>query len=414
VLRSAKLRLLRQAEPAAKPYPRFVVWELTLACDQRCTHCGSRAAEARPDELGTVEALAIVGQLAALGTREIALIGGEAYLHPGFCEIVAAIRAAGMRPTMTTGGRGITAELARQIAGAGMHSVAVSVDGLQATHDLLRATRGSFEAAYAAIGHLRAAGLAVSCNTVVNRLNFDELEPLYETLAAAGIRGWQVQLMAALGRAADRPELLVQPWQLLELVPRIARLKERAFADGILLSPGNNVGYFSRDEKLLRSLEPGGSDHWSGCKAGRSVMGIESDGAVKGCPSLPTRPYVGGHARGDSLERIWRDAPELAFTRRRTVEDLWGFCRTCAFGAVCLGGCNFTAHALFGRPGNNPYCHFRVKTLAAGGVRERLVLREAAPGEPFDHGRFEIVPEPFDAPEPAAPRGRDLLRVWRG
>ena len=197
-------------------------------------------------------------------------------------------------------------------------------------------------------------------------------------------------------------------------MPRIARLKERAWADGIVLTPGNNIGYFSRDEKLLRSLAPNGNDHWGGCQAGRYVMGIESNGAIKGCPSLPTRGYVGGNVRDAPLRQIWERAPELGFTRRRSVEDLWGFCRSCAFADVCYGGCNFTAHALFGRPGNNPYCHFRAKTLAADGVRERLVLREAAPGEPFDHGRFEIVVEPLDAPDPAPADQRSRLRVWRG
>ena len=117
-------------------------------------------------------------------------------------------------------------------------------------------------------------------------------------------------------------------------------------------------------------------------------------------------------ANGGSLRQPLGDA--IAFTRRRTVEDLWGFCRTCPFASVCLGGCNFTAHALFGRAGNNPYCHFRVKTLAADGVRERLVLREPAPGVPFDHARFEIVLEPFDAPDPTPLRRHDRLRVWRG
>jgi radical SAM protein with 4Fe4S-binding SPASM domain len=405
---------LRDADAGDRPHPRFVVWELTLACDQRCAHCGSRAAEARPDELSTAEALDVVRQLAALGTRELALIGGEAYLHPGFLDVVAAARAAGMSPTMTTGRRGVTDERARALAAAGIEHVSVSIDGLAATHDLIRATRGSFDSALAALGHLGAAGVRVACNSVVNRLNVDELEPLYEILRAAGIRGWQVQLMAALGRAADRPDLLLQPWQLLELVPRIARLKARAFGDGILLSPGNNVGYFSHDEKLLRSLAPDGDAHWQGCQAGRYVMGIESDGAVKGCPSLPTRPYVGGHVRAESLRKIWKNAPALAFTRRRTVDDLWGFCRSCPFAAVCLGGCNFTAHSLLGRAGNNPYCHYRVKTLAADGVRERLVPRERAPGEPFDHGRFDLVREPFDAPDPPPPRREDRLRVWRG
>ncbi len=88
--------------------PAYVVWELTLACDQPCTHCGSRAGSARTEELETSDALVVVQQLAELGAGEVVLIGGEAYLHPGFLEITAALRAAGIRPTMTTGGRGIT------------------------------------------------------------------------------------------------------------------------------------------------------------------------------------------------------------------------------------------------------------------------------------------------------------------
>jgi hypothetical protein len=62
-----------------------------------------------------------------------------------------------------------------------------------------------------------------------------------------------------------------------------------------------------------------------------------------------------------------------------------------------MGGCSFTAHALFGRPGNNPYCHFRAGQMAKAGKRERLVPGRAAPGLPFDHGLFEIVVEDFDA-----------------
>src|SRR3954471_12304290 len=89
-------------------HPAYVVWELTLRCDQPCTHCGSRAGDARADELSTEEALGVVTMLATKGAKEVVLIGGEAYLHPGFLRIIAALKAAGVRPVMTTGGRGIT------------------------------------------------------------------------------------------------------------------------------------------------------------------------------------------------------------------------------------------------------------------------------------------------------------------
>jgi MoaA/NifB/PqqE/SkfB family radical SAM enzyme len=49
--------------------PAYVVWELTLRCDQPCTHCGSRAGDARPSELSTAEALRVVAELAEMRTR---------------------------------------------------------------------------------------------------------------------------------------------------------------------------------------------------------------------------------------------------------------------------------------------------------------------------------------------------------
>jgi radical SAM protein with 4Fe4S-binding SPASM domain len=386
-------------------FPAYVVWEITLACDQPCAHCGSRAGPARENELTTREALDVVTQLAAMRTREVVLIGGEAYLHDGFLEIAAALKKAGIRPTMTTGGRGITPELARSMKAAGIHSVSVSIDGLPRAHDLIRKAKGSYAGALSALDHLKGAGLMTASNINLNRVNQGDLEGLYEVLREKGITAWQVQITAALGRAADRPEMLLQPYDLLGLMPRIAKLKERAYEDGITLMPGNNLGYFGPEEALLRSYEKGGRDHFQGCQAGKLVMGIESDGSVKGCPSLQSYAYVGGRLRERKLQDIWDNASRMAFTRTRSVEDLWGFCRTCAFASVCQGGCNFTAHALFGKTGNNPYCHHRARTLAAQGKRERLVPGKAAEGRPFDHGLFEIVEEPIDASEPGAAEG---------
>src|SRR5260370_36626009 len=110
----------RRLDIAADDFrPAYVVWELTLACDQPCTHCGSRAGDARANELTTDEALRVVVELAAARAEEVVLIGGEAYLHPGFLEIIAALKAAGVRPGMTAGGRGIPHEPATASGPAG-------------------------------------------------------------------------------------------------------------------------------------------------------------------------------------------------------------------------------------------------------------------------------------------------------
>src|SRR3954469_1674666 len=91
--------VFRRFEVKQAPRPSYVVWELTLACDQPCTHCGSRAGEARPGELSIDQARGVVEQLARMRTDEVALIGGEAYLHPGFLEVLEALERAKIRTT---------------------------------------------------------------------------------------------------------------------------------------------------------------------------------------------------------------------------------------------------------------------------------------------------------------------------
>jgi radical SAM protein with 4Fe4S-binding SPASM domain len=395
-------------------FPAYVVWELTLRCDQPCGHCGSRAGGPRPSELSVSEAMRVVDELHQMGAREVVLIGGEAYLHEGFLAIVEALARAGIRASMTTGGRGITAELARRMREAGLYLASVSVDGLERAHDLIRRAPGSFASATLAIKHLREAGLRAAANTNINRVNQGDLEALYDHLKAQGVVAWQVQITAAIGRAADRPEMLLQPYDLLDVIPRVAALKARALRDGITVMPGNNLGYFGPEEALLRSPREGGRDHFQGCQAGKLVLGIESDGGVKGCPSLQSYAYIGGNLRERSLSSIWSESPRLAFARARTVDDLWGYCATCPFASVCMGGCSFTAHALFGRPGNNPYCHFRARSLAAEGKRERLSPTTPAEGSPFDHGLFDIIVEDIDAPEPSPRRTpEELVQITR-
>jgi radical SAM protein with 4Fe4S-binding SPASM domain len=386
--------------------PRICVWEITLKCDLGCRHCGSRAGKARPEELDLAEALDVVRQLAELGIREVTLIGGEAYLRDDWMEIARAVTDAGMICTMVTGGFGLDRMRIQEALAGGVARIGVSIDGIGPTHDRLRGRVGSFEAAVDAARRIKATDtIGLSVNTQINRLSLPELAAVAELIVALGADHWQIQLTVALGRAADRPDLILQPFHLLTLMPLLERIK-RTILDpgGVQLVAGNNIGYFGPYESLLRF---GGElgHKWSGCLAGRAALGLEADGTLKGCPSLPTAAYGGGSVRDAPIATLWRDSRPIRALGQRGRDDLWGYCRECAHGDACLGGCTWTAHALFGRPGNNPFCHHRAETLAGRGVRERIRLAEAAPGRPFDHGRFELVAEPVDAP--LAP-GEDL------
>ncbi|MDZ8134463.1 MAG: nif11-class peptide radical SAM maturase 3 [Nostoc sp. DedQUE04] len=387
----------------------YAVWEITLKCNLACSHCGSRAGHERAKELSPEEALDLVKQMAEVGIKEVTLIGGEAFLRPDWLEIAKAINEAGMLCGMTTGGYGISLETAQKMKSAGIRTVSVSIDGLEATHDRLRGKKGSWKYAFKTMSHLREVGIPFGCNTQINRLSAPEFPCIYECIRDAGARAWQVQLTVPMGNAADNADILLQPHELLDIYPMLARVARRAYQEGVQLQAGNNIGYYGPYERLLRGRgKEDDFSFWQGCGAGLSTLGIEADGAIKGCPSLPTTAYTGGNIREHTLHDIIEGAEELRFNlgagTPEGTKHLWGFCKTCEYAELCRGGCSWTAHVFFNKRGNNPYCHHRALVHAKQGMRERVVPKVKAQGLPFDNGEFELIVEPRDTLLPANDR----------
>ncbi len=381
--------------PGQVPVPRLAVWELTLACDQRCLHCGPRAADARPDELTTAEALQLTEELAEMGVGEVVLIGGEAYLRNDFILIVRRIRELGMSATMTTGGYGLTKDRAEALVEAGIESVSLSIDGMQESHDLVRNTKDSWEHAFRALRYLRDAGCGVAVNTQINAYTRFELLDLLELIAAEGVHSWQLQITVPHGNAADNLELVMEPYMLLEVFDALDAVCDRADELGVRIWPANSLGYFGPVERKLRAKQRMRTGHFGGCEAGKSTIGIESNGAIKNCPSLGGPTNVGGSWREEGLAALWTK-PQIDSLRNRTRTDLWGYCAQCYYADVCKGGCTAVSEPLMGRPGNNPFCHYRALQMDKEGMRERIELVKPAGADGFAFALFRIVREWVD------------------
>ena len=97
--------------------PDTVVWEITLACNMRCIHCGSSASPLtkRKDELTTDEALDLIEQLRGIGTRRIVLSGGEPFMRKDWDVLAKKIADLGMVPCFISNGFLITEKTAEKI-----------------------------------------------------------------------------------------------------------------------------------------------------------------------------------------------------------------------------------------------------------------------------------------------------------
>ena len=380
--------------------PKSCTWELTLACNLRCGHCGSRAGNPRPDELGRPRLLEIANELADLGCRTLTLSGGEPTLSKHWEAVGAEAAGRGIAVNMITNAARADKELPRRAKEAGLVSIAASLDGLEATHDRHRGLPGSFKRVMALIEACHAAGPPVGVVTTLQKRNVRELDAIEELLAGK-VYVWQLQLGAAMGNLLEHRSEQLDPKDLLQLIPALAGLVERS---PINIRIANNIGYYGKYESTLRRHRSTPVECWVGCFAGCRHLGIQSDGSVKGCLSLQATEETEGSLAEHALADIWHREGAFSYNRSFSTDSLTGFCRTCEHADICRGGC-FSMRTCEGGS-ENPFCYHRVATLDARSLVKSkrryapLALAPAALLAAFGIGCAGDKPQ---GPPPAAP-----------
>jgi radical SAM protein with 4Fe4S-binding SPASM domain len=346
-------------------FPFIVGWELTLACNLRCRHCGSSAGASRHRELSLEEILAICDQLPNLLVYEVDFTGGEPLLRPDWWRITEHLRDLEIKAKIITNGFLLGEDTVAKLSDTGVACVGISIDGLEDTHDYIRACPGLFRRALAGIERVRRAGIPVTVITTVNALNVDQLSSLHVLLQSLDVDNWQFQPIFPLGRAQHRSELMLSEkayMQLGDFARDEVSLNRR---ERPVLLPGDSFGYYTD----MDQRQPA----WGGCSAGLFLCGITSDGRVKGCLSMPDE-LSEGDLRQRDLWDIWFDPATFGYNRKFTLADLGSNCHSCDLAEKCQGGCSSMSYACTGKLHNDPYCFssIRQKRLEKGSRRQNV------------------------------------------
>jgi radical SAM protein with 4Fe4S-binding SPASM domain len=277
-------------------------------------------------------------------------MGGEPLLVPHWQDILSCLSSLDIETDVVTNGEKMTRDTAYIMRDADAYGISFSLDGPAPVHDVLRAKAGQFDTVARAVEWVQGAGLRVGIITHINRVNFGQLDVLYDILCDWCVNAWQLQLTAPMGNAPE--DICIDPVQL----KRLHDFAVEKQAEGLVhLYLADNIGYFHPKDPELRS----GRTRlrcWMGCQAGLTTLGISSDGHVRGCMSLPDA-FDEGSIRERALVDIWRD-PEL-FSYNRKEANLSGPCAACELGKVCRGGCASFSYAASGNIGAMPLCrHF--------------------------------------------------------
>jgi radical SAM protein with 4Fe4S-binding SPASM domain len=332
--------------------PEFCVWELTLKCNMRCSHCGSMAGKARENELTVDECLNVAEQLVKLGCKQVTFIGGEVFLYKGWEIIARKLTENGIYVNIITNGFLLGDEQIAQIKYARLVNIGISLDGMQDNHNNIRNVNTSFDKVMEAFDVLNRERIPVAVVTSLIDKNFEDLWPIYDLLVENHIQLWQIQIVNPMGNMVDKKSFLLDPSK----VPLVTKfIREKRSEQKVMIYAGDNIGYFDENELYLRS-QPGTVYEWFGCQAGLRVVGIDSIGNVKGCESLYSDEFIEGNLREESLSEIWNKEGNFAYNRAFDVSMLTGSCKGCDKGAICRGGCRGACYFTTDSKFENPYC----------------------------------------------------------
>lgn len=341
--------------------PITAVWEITMACNMRCMHCGSACSQALPDELKTEEALAVCDEIGTLKMKWVTLSGGEPLTRKDWPLIAKRLNENNVIPNIITNGWLLNEETVKTMRECGIGTVAISLDGTKDTHDSIRC-KGSFDTDMAGFRLLKRYGQYSGAITSINKTNLKELDSIKEILTDIGVDSWQLQICIPMGNMVNHKDKLIDPEDvdtILDFCLKTAKEKK------IIVYPADCLGYYTEKEELIRAIALGSTSYspWSGCNAGRRGFGILHNGDILGCTSIRDRSFIEGNVRERGLSEIWNDENSFKWMRGMTRNDLEGACLGCIYADICLGGCPNTRLTMNGSmKSENPYCAFKIAT----------------------------------------------------
>lgn len=329
--------------------PFITIWETTQACDLACLHCRAQAQpDPLPGELTREEGIALIDQVADLGSRVFVLSGGDPLKRPDLLELVRHAKSRGLRVgTIPAATPRLTLEAVRALKEAGLDQMALSLDASQPeAHDTFRRSPGAYGKVMKAAGWAREAGLPLQINTTICAWNFGDLDALIERVQQMGIVFWEVFFLVPVGRGAALGA--PTPAQFEEAFSKLAALSRKApFVVKVTEAPHYRryllqQGLEFRDRWTKAGPQGSMGTSVQTVNAGKGHLFISSVGEVFPSGFLP---LPAGSIRQTPLAQIYRGHPVFLALRDPTL--LRGKCGTCEFQAVC-GGSRARAYAATG------------------------------------------------------------------
>jgi len=338
--------------------PFIVFWELTRACMLACKHCRARAIQRRnPRELTKEECFKVLNEIASFSNPMLVFTGGDPLMREDLTEIVSYASKKFRVSIAFSGTEKANREKLEELKNAGVSRIAISIDGLEETHDCFRGIKGVFRKSLEVLRNAKEIGLPFQINTTVTKNNILELPEIAKLCFELGAEMWDVFFLVPTGRA--KAELMPSPQEFEDVlcwlydVGKLLNVKSSAAVHyrriEIMRSKGEMPKVSELYYKLLEGLKlnkekekPKKGMQRAFVTDGRGMFFISHVGDIypSGFLQIPA-----GNIRERGVEEIYRNSE--IFIKLRDPNNLKGKCGICEFRFIC-GGSRARAYAVLG------------------------------------------------------------------
>lgn len=357
----AALRERVGARAFAQRIPITASLEIIATCNFACKHCYIAPCAAREDVMTLAQCEVVFDKLAAAGTLQVLLTGGEVFTHRQFRDIFLAAKRRGFAVFINTNAYLIGERWADFLAEWPPENVSISLYGLSdERYEAVTGIPNAFKRVVRAVDLLIARGIITELKCPAMTLTADELPAMKEFAAARGLSFRYDPIISPQEKGSERPlQLQLAPRRVLEVdeVMDPGFVDAREYAERMGIGPRSDANVYQ-------------------CGAGRTALAVNVKGGVSTC--LSSRQTV-GNLLEDSFDQVW-DA--LGGKVSKTFAPGHP-CATCRFRKICAG-CPATVEQLTGLPDGyvQQYCaitHLRAQRL---GYHETGVPRTVTEGVP--------------------------------
>ncbi len=323
------LELWREQQKMARDeHPlRQLFWECTLRCDLKCRHCGSDCKmQSESKDMPKEDFFQVLDGIAKKTDPHkvfVIISGGEPLMRQDIEQCGAGIYQRGFPWGMVTNTLHLTPQRFQGLLKAGMHSMTISLDGLEDDHNWMRGNDNSFKMVSQAIDMLVATeGFVFDIVTCVTRRNYEKLDEIKEFLIAKGVPRWRLFTVFPVGRAALDPTMRLTNEEFKGVFEFIRTVRK----EGSIRADYGCEGFLGNYEGEVRN-------RLYSCQAGISVGSVMADGSIAACASIRA-DYNQGNIYEDDFMEVWENR-YLKYRYREWMRK--DDCAQCKYFRYCQG-----------------------------------------------------------------------------